>query len=826
MDGRQWLAHGRILAGLAWLIAATAATAADIDGFTPIDPLPGVLPEFDILLYDMTPDGHIAVGSDRYSPRAVRWVEGEIEYLTFSPFPSDFARAFDITDDGSVIVGGTDRAYYPNALVWRDGQLSILPRPDLPQPYAVANAVSEDGRIIIGAAAHLPPIPSGRRASRWVDGAIEVLLEPGAPAFSSADLISRDGRIVVGSAWYSSPGERAVRWVDGVPEFMVDPMDGFRFKAVDMTPDGRVIVGYSYGGPVAEAVRWVDGQFEPLFEPPVGISFSRAFAVTDDATMIFGQMWRTPLEDCYEESTCQIPYGPFVWTEASGALPLLEWLRFGCGYDIANWAIGFRQISGDGTRLAVHSHSSGQFERRNDLVEIGDCAFDYEVPDWTTGPGDYYFADYNLGAIFRMHGETGETQLLTARGEIRYPLDLEIAADGSIYILSSGRIIRFDPETAVQSVVASLDLLTNPTHIAQGADGTLFALNIANYRNPEATIVSIDPETGSQAIVSSGGWLDYNPGIATRSNGNLLSIGREDDLWWVIEIDRVTGVQTALTEIDVPAGSTLGTLAYDAQSDQLLLRGPTSEILSVDLEFGTTTAWTDVPVVGTDIESASGGAAIAIAHKTIWRATPSGGDPEIVQAWGQLDKPWAIQQVRAACDDGLDNDSDGLVDRADPGCRDLTDDSEIHRSDVRIAIEPRRHRARVFLRPNRRVRVAILGADTLNIRHTVFDELAFGPAGATPLRPFQRARLDVNRDGHRDLGVRFRTAETGLAPGDTEACLMGTADGLPFRACDAIEVVGWPGCGHGFDQALLLPVFVALSRVRRRIGSKRGRAGP
>ena len=110
---------------------------------------------------------------------------------------------------------------------------------------------------------------------------------------------------------------------------------------------------------------------------------------------------------------------------------------------------------------------------------------------------------------------------------------------------------------------------------------------------------------------------------------------------------------------------------------------------------------------------------------------------------------------------------------------------------VEIDVWPGKKRKRIRLGSGRRIKVAVLGSEDLNVREIKRHSLRLGPdeASAKSRRWSGRKRYrDVNRDGYRDLVVRFDLMKTGIAPGDTEVCLTGELrDGTLIEGCDEIE---------------------------------------
>jgi uncharacterized membrane protein len=263
-------------------------------GVQDLHSLVGGRPENESVATAVSADGSVLVGyvsNQRNRNRrpddrllyAFRWENGAVQLLT-PPEASDISVAFDVSADGSVIVGCATTDFPTSDVMlhpvrWVDGALQVLEIPDLTR-VGQALVVSADGSSVAVEGAVRVNGQLGRRVFVWRNGAVQMLP-------SSVDAwptgISADGSVVVGggsvSPFSSAPYTRftarhpACRWENGELSVLNTP-EGMRAVAHDVSADGSVVVGgidpglgrndFYYNVRYIRAVRWTQAGIEDL----------------------------------------------------------------------------------------------------------------------------------------------------------------------------------------------------------------------------------------------------------------------------------------------------------------------------------------------------------------------------------------------------------------------------------------------------------------------------------------------------------------------------------------------------------------------------------
>ncbi len=237
---------------------AVAGFSADATGQKAVRVLGGLMLDLGFLGTTEAASNHGAVlaGWATNPIEAVRWENGSALRLGHLPgggFPS---YAFGVSADGSVVVG---YSYHGNpagdeAFIWSGGSLQGLGQlPGGNFDHSRAYNVSDDGTVVVGQSLSA----SGYEAFRWEAGSMQGLGDlPGGAFHSRAEAVSQDGSVIVGQSSVAS-GSEAVRWSGGTISGLGDLPGGSHISiAWDVSADGGTVVG---GGNTAlgwEAFIW------------------------------------------------------------------------------------------------------------------------------------------------------------------------------------------------------------------------------------------------------------------------------------------------------------------------------------------------------------------------------------------------------------------------------------------------------------------------------------------------------------------------------------------------------------------------------------------
>ena len=339
----------RLYAG-AFVLAITAPSGAGVTAsFQGLGHLPSNLNQS--TAFDISADGSTVVGWSDSTPtrEAFSWtMSGGMVCLGSLLCLGLDSTAFAVSADGSVVVGKANGGAF-----FFNGATVFLPA----AANSVAIGVSDNGQLVAGT--------NNSVAFRWnsVTGVLASLgALPGGTGESTTFDISADGLVVVGRSSITVgglPSTTAFRWVDdgvggGVMEEL-PPLPGGVVSDIAWatSADGSVVVGASFSSNVfpgnREAFRWVDcgnsggGVMEALGDLPGGIFNSSATAVSADGSVVVGH------------ANDANGFAAFIWDDKTHIMRNLQDVLVGAGLgtQLAGWRLlGGLGISADGTIIA------------------------------------------------------------------------------------------------------------------------------------------------------------------------------------------------------------------------------------------------------------------------------------------------------------------------------------------------------------------------------------------------------------------------------------------------------------------------------------------
>lgn len=251
-----------------------------------------------------------------------------------------------------------------------------------------------------------------------------------------------------------------------------------------------------------------------------------------------------------------------------GALPKAAGLAFTSPTSLVT--VGFQSLArlnlSNGQLVTFPSVSGG------DMKDVA-VAADGSILATDGGPSGGMAAD---GRLVRLDQANGNATMVAEGGNLINPLGIAIAEDGMVYVTNSdgtghGQVVRIDPTTGAQSIVASTPLVS-PWGIAFLPNGDLVVADSGYNGAFRGALVRIDPATGAQTpllLEHLSGPIDNATGVAVDASGEVLVTERSS-----AQIDRVN-LATGVAQL--VAGSVPSPLDIELEPSLL---GPTTTLLS------------------------------------------------------------------------------------------------------------------------------------------------------------------------------------------------------------------------------------------------------
>ncbi|MFA7688121.1 MAG: hypothetical protein WCY25_09675, partial [Moheibacter sp.] len=286
--------------------------------------------------FDISDDGNVIVGwstsehDGNFVAEAFRWEEGIMQGLGDLPGGVFSSQARGVSGDGSVVIGyGVTSA----PIVWEafrwdatDGMVGLgdFVENDI---YSEATDVSYDGSVIVGRSY------TTNKPMLWINGELQYLEEE---LFGEAWGVSADGSMVVGSGDLNDV-QQAFIWTQETGAVGLGAPAGGYSIASKISADGNTVVGIQYSSDF-EAFRWTGETGMEGLGFLSGGNYSNAKDVSDDGMTVVGV------------GNSEDGYVAFIWREETGMQNLKEVLETEYGLDLTGWVLSnATAISADGT---------------------------------------------------------------------------------------------------------------------------------------------------------------------------------------------------------------------------------------------------------------------------------------------------------------------------------------------------------------------------------------------------------------------------------------------------------------------------------------------
>ncbi|HTL54028.1 MAG TPA: hypothetical protein VL361_00055 [Candidatus Limnocylindrales bacterium] len=169
-----------------------------------------------------------------------------------------------------------------------------------------------------------------------------------------------------------------------------------------------------------------------------------------------------------------------------------------------------------------------------------------QTPGTKLNPGDILYVDsgntVDGGFVIKVDPISHQETVLSSGGLLQMPFAPLIDSNGQIIVSDSGRLIRINPKTGNQTVIAnnSRGLLGYPLGMALSQSGAILAANLRG-------IIQVNPVNGQIRTVSTGGNFVFPVDVAVGPNGQLLVLNIAFPSQ-IVRVNPQTGAQQVVSQ--------------------------------------------------------------------------------------------------------------------------------------------------------------------------------------------------------------------------------------------------------------------------------------